>query len=603
MTDASRRSRFHLCQWIVIVVAAAIFLGCIASPPALMDDVDAAQASIARNMLTTGDWVTLHLDGVKYFEKPPLKYWLIALFFKIFGVHDYIARLPLALIDVALCWLVFRFGVWAFGERAGFYAGLSISSCVGLFLFTRVLIPDSQLTFCITLALWSFLRALDPAERRPGRWGLLYWISIALAVLLKGLIGLLFPLTAAFVYLFFTRQLLARDTWRRLNPSWGLLVFVLIAAPWHVFATLRNPPYFRFNLTSGPGQYRGFFWEYFFNEHVLRFLNRRYPRDYDTVPRLWFWLLNLLWLFPWTVYSPTVFRLEYRASDRASRTRLLALCWIGCVMLFFTFSSTQEYYSMPIYPAVALLLGCSLASAAETKRLKPGSIVLGTICALSLVAMLAILMHVWNLPAPGDIADALKSQTTSNYTLSLGHMGDLTLDSFAYLRAPLILACVAVSIGLAGLLLLKRRQQTIATALMMVIFFYAARLAMVAFDPYLSSRPLAEELLRMPFGELIVSDQYYSFSSVFFYANTTAYLLNGRINNLEYGSNAPGAPHVFISNSDLARMWGENKRCYLLAEHEFMPAIEQTIGRDNFLVVKQSGGKFLLTNLPISASE
>ncbi len=81
-------------------------------------------------------------------------------------------------------------------------------------------------------------------------------------------------------------------------PGWGLLLFLLIAAPWHVLATLRNPPYFRFDLTSGPGNYRGFFWFYFFNEHILRFLNRRYPHDYNTVPRLLFWLLNLVWLFP-----------------------------------------------------------------------------------------------------------------------------------------------------------------------------------------------------------------------------------------------------------------------------------------------------------------
>ncbi len=594
----SENSRFYLHQWIVILIAAAIFLGCIVSPPALMDDVDAAQASIAHNMLQTGDWVTLHLDGVRYFEKPPLKYWLIAIFFRIFGVHDYIARLPLALVDVALCWLVFRIGVWAFGERTGFYAGLCISTCIGLFLFTRVLIPDSQLTFCVALALWSSLRALDPDEIHPRRWGLLCWVSIALAVLLKGLIGALFPLATVFFYLLFTRQLLARKTWGLLNTGWGLLSLLLIAAPWHVLAILRNPPYFRFDLTSGPGRYRGFFWAYFFNEHILRFLNRRYPRDYDTVPRLWFWLLNLVWLFPWIAYLPTVFRLRYLAPDRSSRTRLLILCWIGCVMLFFTFSSTQEYYSMPIYPAAALLIGNGMASS-DAKWLKRGDWLLGGICAASLTAMLAILVRAWNLPAPGDIANALKSQTTSNYTLSLGHMGDLTPGSFAYLRPPLLLACVAVLAGLAGLLFFKGSRRIIVLALMMVIFFHAARLAMVSFDPYLSSRPLANALLQSPPGELIVSDQYYSFSSVFFYANTTGYLLNGRIQNLEYGSNAPGAPHVFIDNAELAGMWRDRKRCYLLAEHEFMPSIEDVIGKGNFTVVKQSGGKFLLTNRPI----
>ncbi|MDQ2712525.1 MAG: glycosyltransferase family 39 protein [Acidobacteriota bacterium] len=591
-------STYRRYEWTVVLFAAAIFLGCIISPPSLMDDVDAVQATIAHTMLTTGDWVTPHLDGVRYFEKPPLKYWLIASAFKLFGVHDYVARLPLALVDVLLCWLVFRMGVWAFGERAGFYAGLTISTCIGLFLFTRILIPDSQLTFAITLALWSFMRALDPDERSPRALGLLMWASIAAAVLLKGLIGALFPCGIALVYLAVTRQLLRRDTWRRLAPGWGILLFFCLALPWHILAIVRNPPYFNFSLQSGPGNYRGFFWAYFFNEHILRFINRRFPHDYDTVPRSLFWVLNLLWLFPWSVYLPTLFQLKSSSNDRASQTRLLSLCAIGLVMLFFTFSSTQEYYSMPIYPFAALLIGCGMAmgNPQTSAWVRRGNFLIIGVCTAALLSILVILAHVWNLPTPGDIAVALNSQSTSNYTLSLGHMGDLTLQSFAYLRAPLILAAVATAIGITGLLIFETRRGVIAIALMMVVFFHAARLAMVAFDPYLSSRPLASALLDSPPGKLIVSDQYYSFSSVLFYTNRSAYLLNGRVQNLEYGSNAPDAPPVFIANSDLARMWRESQRYYLLAEHEFMPRIEAVVGWKNFTVVEQSGGKLLLTN-------
>ena len=111
-----------------------------------------------------------------------------------------------------------------------------------------------------------------------------------------------------------------------------------------------------------PGQYHGFLWFYFMNEQVLRFLNLRYPRDYNTVPRVYFWLFHLLWLFPWSVYFPAVARLSFRPLDRAGRTRLLALCWTGFVLVFFTFSTTQEYYSMPCYPALALLLGSAMAA-------------------------------------------------------------------------------------------------------------------------------------------------------------------------------------------------------------------------------------------------
>src|SRR5438094_8476745 len=116
----------------VILFATAIFLGCILSPPSLMDDVDAVQAQIARNMLDSGDWVTARLDGVAYLEKSPLKYWMMATSFAIFGARDWAARLPLALAVIALCWLTTRFGAWAFGRRAGFYAGLTLATSVGL---------------------------------------------------------------------------------------------------------------------------------------------------------------------------------------------------------------------------------------------------------------------------------------------------------------------------------------------------------------------------------------------------------------------------------------------------------------------------------------
>src|SRR5436305_10486619 len=165
------------------------------------------------------------------------------------------------------------------------------------------------------------------------------------------------------------------------------------------------------------------------NEHVLRFLNMRYPRDYDTVPRFLFWGLHLVWLFPWSFYFPAVARLEFRANDRASRTRLLAICWIGVVMVFFTFSTTQEYYSMPIYPALALLLGSAMAS--ETTRARPGTWILQGISSVVCLALAIVLIMVWRVPANGDIAQAL-TQHPEMYTLSMGHMGDLTLNAFAY---------------------------------------------------------------------------------------------------------------------------------------------------------------------------
>ena len=254
-------------------------------------------------------------------------------------------------------------------------------------------------------------------------------------MLLKGLIALVVPLGGALAYLALTRQLFSRDAWRRLRPASVILIFLLVAAPWHVLATLRMPPYFNFTMHSGPGQYHGFFWFYFINEHVLRFLNLRYPRDYNTVPRLAFWLLNLLWLFPWSAYLPAATKLSYKPVGRAGRTRLLALCWAGFLLLFFTFSTTQEYYSMPMYPALALLLGCAMDD--EGKLVTAGTRTIAAISGVATLVIAAVLFAVRHVPATGDISNALQ-QHPESYTLSLGHLGDLTLQSFAYLRAPLL---------------------------------------------------------------------------------------------------------------------------------------------------------------------
>jgi 4-amino-4-deoxy-L-arabinose transferase-like glycosyltransferase len=560
-----------------------------------MDDVDAVQAQIARNMLESGDWVIAHLDGVPYIEKSPLIYWLMAASFRILGAHDWVARIPVALAAVLLAWVTFRYGRWAFGVRAGFYAGLSLATCVGLFLFTRIQIPDVMLTLSVCVAFWSFQRVLEVEEPRPQLWALLLAVSLGVGLMLKGLIAVVAPVGGVIVYLSVTRQLLSREVWKRLHVFTGALVILAIAAPWHVLATLRMPPYFDFTMHSGSGEYHGFFWFYFINEHVLRFLNLRYPRDYNTVPRAAFWLLHLLWLFPWSAFFPAAAGLRFKPIDRAGRTRLLALCWTGFLLVFFTFSTTQEYYSMPVYPALALLLGSAMTG--DGKWLRIGTRALGVVSGLAFLTIAAILYAVRGVATPGDISHALQ-QHPEAYTLSLGHLGDLTISSFAYLRVPLVVAGLAFLVGALSAALLQGRRAFLGFAMMMVVFLHASRLALVTFDPYLSSRPLADALLRAPEGRLILNGQYYSFSSVFFYTDRTALLLNGRVNNLEYGSYSPGSPTVFINDAEFVTLWSKPERSYILSDHEDVPHLTALVDGSQLHKVAESGGKLLFVNQP-----
>jgi hypothetical protein len=418
--------------------------------------------------------------------------------------------------------------------------------------------------------------------------------SLGIGFLLKSLVAVVFPIAAALLFLLVTRQLFSWQTWKRLHPFAGMAIALLIAVPWIVLATLRNPPYFAWTLQSQAGHYHGFLWFYFINEQLLRFLNMRYPRDYNTVPRAWFWLFHLIWLFPWSVYLPAIAKLSFKPIDRAGRTRLLALCWTGFILVFFTFSTTQEYYSMPCYPALALLIGSAMA--AETPWIRRGSRVLGAIAGGAAMACIAIAFHVRDVPTPGDISVAL-SRNPSAYTLSLGHMLDLTLDSFAYLRFPLYLAGAAFLIGAFGNFLRKGTRAYLLTCLMMVMFFLAARQALVVFDPYLSSRPLADALLAQPPGKLIVQGHYYTFSSVPFYTNTSPLLLNGKRQNLDYGAAAPGAPAVFLTDSDFATLWTSADRYYFVGSQKEVNRLEALIGTERFATVLSSGGKLLLCNV------
>lgn len=594
----STRNDWLRCELIVVLFAAFIFLTGVISPPSLMDDVDASQATMARNMLRSGDWVSARLDGVLYIDKAPFKYWETAVGYMIFGVHDWVARLPGALSAILLCWLAARFGRWAFSAAAGLYAGLILATCVGLFLFTRIVIPDVTLTLVITLSLWALLRVLDGREQHPRRWAAIWAVTFGVGLLVKGLIGLVFPLAIALLYLSITRRILDRRTWKLLHPFWGLLIFVAIAAPWHVLAILRNPPYFDFTLHSGPG-YRGFFWFYFINDQLLRFLNLRYPRDYNTVPRPLFWLLHLVWLFPWSVYFPLLRKLNFRPTDRQGQTACMALCWTGFVLVFFTFSTTQEYYSMPVYPALALLLGAAMALVPE--RLYIGARAVGSLALVGAVIAAVILVAVRGVATPGDISVAL-TQNPDAYTLSMGHLSDLTVRAFAYLRAPLLLAGIACLIAAVGAWTSRDRKTVFALVFMMVVFFQAVRLALVVFDPYLSSRPLADALNRAPKGRMISSGEYYNYSALFFYAEDRTLMLNGRYANLEYGSYAPGAPDVFIDDARFRRLWAEPVLSYFAVGDAEIPRIQTLVGPGSMHLIGSAGGRSLFANRAVASN-
>ena len=221
---------------ILIGLWAAIYMSDL-SRPALLDDADTVHAEAAREMLQRHDWVTLYTNGFRYLEKAPLMYWSLAASYRIFGVGTWSTRLPLMLVVLALVLATYWLGRHVYGAAGGLYAGVALLTSLGLYIYTRFLIPEVLVALWLTLGFYFFLRALE--EERPSRficWG--FAAACAFNVLTKGLVGLVFPAGAIGLFLLLTGNL---PRLLRLHLVSSALVFLAIAAPWHIMAALRNP--------------------------------------------------------------------------------------------------------------------------------------------------------------------------------------------------------------------------------------------------------------------------------------------------------------------------------------------------------------------------
>jgi 4-amino-4-deoxy-L-arabinose transferase-like glycosyltransferase len=583
----------------VFVLFLAVYFGS-AFSPALQDDVDTSHAEAAREMITRGDYVTLHVNGVRYLEKAPVMYWLVAGCYRIFGVSDFATRLPTVSAMFLLILLGMVWGRRAFGQRAGLYTGLFTATGVGYFLFTRVLIPEAILSLLIAGAFYCFVSALD----RPG--SRLAWYAgyalLALAVLTKGLLALVVVGITLIAYLAITGEW---RRWREFRLFSGLLLFFVIAAPWHILAGLRNP---------SVGDHHGFFWFYFVNEHYLRFLGRRIPKDYNKLPGYLYWTLHLVWLFPWSLYLPLALRRlipdlrrarrDHVPLDFRARTRWICILWASVTLLFFAFSTNQEYYTFPAYLALFLLLASALADEESEGRqswLLSTSAVSVTVRLVFAVVLIGGLWSSRHLPFVPDIGEVLAQTNLNNDTLSMGHILDLTGQSFAALRFPAILAVIALVFGsLAEIILRAKRKHfasTWALAVSMAVFLLAAHVALIRFDPYLSSHLLAmriQEQVRPQDRVLIYGDQSYG-STLVYYLRHPVELVNGRSTSMWFGSTFPDAPHIFLDDADLVRLWNSGTRVFLFVPDFEQKKVNEMLG-PNKLVYASSSGKIVYTN-------
>lgn len=594
------RADRHIIHLLIIVAIWAVLYVPGMYSPALLDDADSVHAEAAREMMQQGQWSTLYVNGLRYLEKAPFMYWGMALSFKLFGVSEWSARLPLALGTLAALLAIYSFGRRWFDARAGLYAAIIIATSFGPYIFTRILIPEILVCLWLTLGFDFFLRGLN--EERPSRlssWGLA--ATAALGVLTKGLIGLVFPGAIIVGYLLLTGKL---KHLLRMRLVSSFLVFLVIAAPWHIAAGLANP---------AAGESKGFFWFYFINEHLLRYLNKRFPKDYDTVPFGIFWGMMVLWLIPWSAFVfkgfgqiPVKWRQLRERLDARGRALLLCAIWAAFILIFFSFSSRQEYYTVPALPGVALIIGAWLsreqASAEGSPERRAGRRVAAVMMAIAIPAFSVAMMLLWHsvaVPKGADLADIL-TKNPEKYALSFGHIFDLNPQAMGVFRAPLAISSTALLLGTIACWWLRRRGRVaysnVALTLMMIVFLHCAHRGLEIFEPVLSSKAFlpAIQKYHQPGDVIVINGAYEDGSTLNFYGQYQLHVLNTRTNgNLYYGSLFPDSPNVFEDNGSFERKWNGPRRVFLWTEEDKIPFL---LTYTPAYLVTRGGGKLILTN-------
>jgi hypothetical protein len=392
------------------------------------------------------------------------------------------------------------------------------------------------------------------------------------------------------------------------------LVFLLIAAPWHVLAAIRNP-------AQPAGPEKGFLWEYFVNEHFLRYLNQRIPHDYDKVPLVLFWLLTVVWVIPWAAFlipalrqAPIHWRDLRNPPDARGRANLLLLLWAAVILIFFSFSTRQEYYSLPAIPPLALSIGGWLeqesAAAASSAIRRAGSRVSAWLFATGAVAFVAAeALFLWARPvAPGtQISDVLIDRP-GTYTLSLGHLSDLTSQSLGVFRTPLWEIGFVLLAGTTLAWWFRRRGSTyssnLALGVMMVGVLFCVHEGYVIFSPEISSKPLALAIREsyQPGDVIVVNGEYAWASTLNFYTGAQLRLLNSRRTNVWFGSLFPDAPKIFEDTASFTELWNGPRRIYLFTkEFNKAQALSQIDPATVYLVARQ-GNKSVLTNRPLNSA-
>ncbi|HET7875571.1 MAG TPA: glycosyltransferase family 39 protein [Methylomirabilota bacterium] len=568
----------------VALVAAALFLIGLDRAP-FLDPPEGIHAQIAWEMLRRGDWITPHLDGVPYFDKPPLLYWVMAASFAVLGPTEVVARFWSALPAVAVAVLTARIGTVLAAPRVGLLAGLMVAANLGVFLFGRMVKPDLLFIAWIWLAFYAFVMAYLGAGQR---WLFIFYTSLGMAALAKDLMGAIGPLVALAVLALVVRE---PQAWRRWAPWGGVALLLAVTVPWYALVEARN---------------RGFLWYTVVDNHLLNMARQRVFPDEDVpLGALEFLVVTAAGFFPWVLTLPQALGRALRRpwETPESRMWLLFAIWTLGVVGFFTLSPFKlPHYGLPAFPAMALLVARVWHDALErmpdapTPRalLIPSLILMGT---LGLIAL-----GFWGglIPLPEGGLQAV-DVTTRNMAAQGQQAAGSSLSQFKSLFGTLGLI---FGLGAAGMAVaLWRRQSLVGLGALMAVMFAFLPVTvqgLTLFAVGRSVRPMtvAIALKARPDDVLAHEGALENSASALIMLDRPVKIVNGLVSNLAFGSTFPEARGVFWDGRTLAQAWGGERRIFLLSAVRPAKSVVKELPAGEVHLLMVGGGRWLYSNRP-----
>lgn len=542
-------NRRHFLMWLPPAITACVYLAS-AFGRAVIDYDEGYYSQAAQQMLVRGDWVTPYANGVRFLEKPPLMYWLTAASMKVFGVNEIALRLPAALAVIALVIVVMRMARRTAGERAAFISGLCIAFCAGTYLFTIETLHDIWLVLFVTLALQALLEwHLD--DGHSFRHAALFYAALAGAVMTKSLVGVAFPAGIVVVFYLLMRRW---PDWRKLYLVPGILLFLLLAVPWHLVAALRNP---------------GFLYAFFVNEQFLRFFGRHDPPVLWSLPLIAFWALIPVWFFPWTAFLPAAARASRKPAGHAQQALVrLVLAWLIVILGFYSVSGRLEHYAFPVLPALSLLVGLALSREEEDRYVTWSFRILAALGTIILLAAIGLGVLFVIRGGGSRHVTALRSDMVSETDFSI--LADMPPAIIQNLLRPAALAVVSLALGFFAASRFERRGRRLSAvsslAAVMVVVFGMAYWSLRICEDVISSKRFAVAVAEQaaPRDRLVVVGDYESANSLNFYEPLPVEVTQGVAYALIPGMKFTDSARVVLSKVQFETAWRSGRRMFAI---------------------------------------